>query len=737
LVSVPGVNTSTSSSVGDDLSVSIRGFDSTETSTLLDDHPIGPIGAFGNGFDYQDSPFFGIRDVETVFGSGATGVYGASTIAGAVNFFTINPTPQTHALIEQGVGSNGKALTGLQTTGTEGKLGFAFSHGVEGTYGLFAPALITQSGLNGADIRTATYANNTYEVDGTYVLRNDVGKLSYAFSPRTNFTVTGYSATSWDSKSGNGDNDFVTSQYNLYNTDKALAQNGGNSSVCLSNCGTLSEVDGTCTNFQQAALSDAAAGFSCLTPTAFSQAVAGPAGGGGGPWQAIRNQDYHARLSQALGVGQVSVDGYIDQYGLDYNRDSADQSFHTDIYHTTGLLIDDEIAGTLHDLAFGYNYQHQQHTGFTYPFFDQNGNQFNVLAATQAFDLDEHNFFIRDEYSPTRQLSVFANLWLNHSGTTGKNSFDPRLTFQYRPTGLDVLRLTAGHSNSEPDPSLLFAAPSYNTTPTNINPICGGQLNVIGGVSNPGLLPETASDAEFSYGRRISPLDTLELDLYNTTEYNALFGATLPLSALGQTQVPPSLIGAYLQRIASFCHNSPTTADLGVGTTYNAASARYRGIEISGNFGVAPHLNATADYDVQSSAYLNVPNSILMSNFTIINGSQLNNVPLHKANLGFDYAMPAGLDVEIDGHYIGDNNSWNRPHFMFANCSVTATANHISTTLGVNNVFNSAAQRYGYIGLGVFHAENQFGTDQNAFDQSSEEFGLPALQYFFTMTYKV
>lgn len=736
LVSVPGVNTATSSSVGDDLSVSIRGFDPTETATLLDGHPIGPIGAFGNGFDYQDSPFFGIRDIETVFGSGATGIYGASTIAGAVDFLTINPTPQTHALIEQGAGSNGKALTGLQATGTADKLGFAFSHGVEGTYGLFTHSTIEQSGLLGTDIRASNIAANTYEVSGTYVLRNDVGKLTYAFSPRTNFLVTLYSATSWDDKSGNGDNDNVSYGYNLYNTETGLAQNGGTSSVCLSNCGQPGEVDGTCTN-SQAALSDVPAGFSCVNPQTYAARTSGPAGGGGGPWQAIRNQDYHARLTQALGQGQINVDGYVDRYGLDYNRAAANQSFHSDFYRTTGFLIDDELASALHNVAFGYNYQHQQHTGDTFPFFDENGAQFNILAPAQEFDLNEGSFFARDEYTPNSRLSVFANLWLKHSSNTRTNSFDPRLSFMYRPTSTDVFRLTAGHSNSEPDPSLLYAFPSYNTTPNNINPLCGNQLNAIGSVSDQTLQPETATDAEASYGRRLGALATIELDAYTTDEHNALFSGNLPLSALGQTQVPPSLIEAYLQRIHNICHNNPTTADLSVSTTYNAAEARYRGIELSGNVSVARHLTATADYDVQSAAFLGVPDSILSQNVTIINGSQIYGIPLHKANLGFEFAPPSGLDVEIDGHYIGDGNRYNRPHFSFVNASVSQQANRITTTLGVNNIFNSVAQRYGYIGLGVFMPENRFGSDQNAFQQSSEQFGLPPLQYFFTMTYKI
>lgn len=743
LISVPGVNTFTSSSLGDDLSVSLRGFESSETATLLDGHPIGPIGAQSGGFDYQDSPFWGIRDVETIFGSGATGIYGQATIAGAVNFLSINPTQQPHALIEQGVGSYGKLMTGVQVTGSADKLGYAFSHGVEGTHGLFQSEIITNSGLNGSDIRAATYASNTYLVSSSYTLNNDLGKLTYAISPRTNLTLTAYSATSWDDKSGNGDNDFLSYQQNLYTTLKGLAANGGNSSVCISSCGTPSEVDGNCSNNTQAALADTPAGFACLKPTTFAADTSGPSGGHGGPWQAIRNQDYHARISQGLGIGQVNLDGYIDRYGLDYNRADANQSFHTDFYTNSGFLFDDEFALALHNLAFGYNYQHQIHTGDTFPGFDQNGNEIVTssgapfIVQNQAFFLNENSVFVRDDYTPNTRFAVLGNFWVKHSASTGVTSFDPRLTFRMTPDANNTFRLTGGRSNSEPDPSLLFAAPSYNTTPANINPVCGGQLNSIGSVSNPGLLPETASDAEFSYGRRVGHQDTVQIDLYNTYENNALFGANLPLSALGKTQVPPSLITAYLQRIANFCHSNPTTANLAVGTVYNAAAARYRGIEVTGIFHVLPMVTAEPEYDVQSSTFVGVPDSILMSNVTIINGSQIVGIPLHKANLGLDYSAPKGFDVELNGHYIGDGNQYNRPHFTFVNGSVSQQFGHVTAALGVNNIFNTVAQRYGYFGLGTFIPENKFGTDQNAFDQSVEQFGLPPTQLFFTATYRV
>ncbi len=147
LTTIPGRDDVTSSSVGDDMTLSIRGFDTTETATLLDGHPIGPVGAFGNGYNYNVSPFWGLSGADVVFGSGATGLFGATTIAGAVNFQTINPTRENHVSVTQGVGTDNKLMTGFLATGSEGKLGYAAAWGVQGTTGSFPGTMTTQTAL--------------------------------------------------------------------------------------------------------------------------------------------------------------------------------------------------------------------------------------------------------------------------------------------------------------------------------------------------------------------------------------------------------------------------------------------------------------------------------------------------------------------------------------------------------------------------------------------------------------
>ncbi len=122
---------------------------------------------------------------------------------------------------------------------TLGKLGYAVAHGVEGADGMFSPQVVAQTGNRGNEFTAAALANNTYSVAGTYVLHND---LQYTFDPRMRISVTGYSATSWDDKSGNGDTGFLPGQTVAYRSQQALDGNNNQSTVTLPN-----QTTATCT----------------------------------------------------------------------------------------------------------------------------------------------------------------------------------------------------------------------------------------------------------------------------------------------------------------------------------------------------------------------------------------------------------------------------------------------------------------------------------------------------------
>ena len=749
LATVPGLNAYTSSAVGDDLNIGIRGFNDSETATLLDGHPIGPIGAvggtFGGGqgaFDYQDSPFWGLRNVQTIFGSGAAGIYGATTIAGAVDFQTIEPTKDPHGLFEFGIGNNGKSMTAAQATGSFNKFGYALAWGVEGTYGMFIPQTVPQTGLLGNNQTAANLAANTYEVTGNYTLRDGLVKFGYQFDPTTNVTFTGYSGYSWDDKSGNGDTDFNSYDFVLYTTQQALL-GGPLPPITLANGNSFS-----CGANLVPVQADTTSGGACLTPQQYAGGASGPAGGGPGPWQAIRNQDYHGHFTKSFGRHLVTLDGFIDNYGIDYNRNIAGGFsstcncftgfFRTNIFNTNGVLAGDDFLTGKHDISFGFYTQHQSHraSNFGQTGTDAAGNPTFGITDLPTFYLNSNLYYVRDQYQPSEQLSLFGSFWFNHTNVTNATSFDPRLTVMWRPDPADVIRFTGGKANSVPDPSLAFSPVLFNTNFNGLTLCPGGLINVASG-GNPTLQPETASDVEGSVGHRFANGTLVQLEAYTAWENNALLSGTVPFATLGVTP-PPGYLDQLFARVKQVCPNvpNPTLANLTASAAVNAANARYQGIVFSTNVNILRNLSFSGDYNIQSAVFLNIPDSILMNNPFFVNGTQVQGTPLRKADMGFAYSNPRGAGVTFDGHFIDTNNGWNRPAFWFANASFSNNFGPVTLNFGVNNIFNSVAQQYGYIGLGTYTPVNSFNASSfpNALAEGSEEFGLPYRQMWFTIT---
>ncbi|MBV9103957.1 MAG: TonB-dependent receptor, partial [Candidatus Eremiobacteraeota bacterium] len=543
LNTLPGVNVvGQSSALGDDLYADIRGVGANETQTLIDGHPIGPIGAapgtFFNGvpstFDYQDSPTYALRNVQVTYGSGALGLYGTDSIGGTVDFQTLDPTRVPVSTFTQGVGNYGKSISDVQATGTIGKLGYALVHAVQGTYGNFAPQTTTQSGLLGNNLTASNIAANTYLVTANYLLRNDLLKLKYQLSGATSFQLTGYSGVSWDDKSGNGDNDFVTYDLQLYNAQQAAA--GGPTSVTGANGQTFS-----CPNKGNrnpiAVVTSQFPNGTCFSVAQYASSASGPAGGGPSPWQAIRNQDYHGRLLTQWGKNLISGDVFFDNYAVDYNRNVAGGpcsansqcnklypganfligGFDTGFTRSAGYLVSDDLQTNTNDLGFGFFSEHQNLTQTVF----NTTNTFKI-ASPPGLGVTVDNYFVRDVYTPPSRFSYFFNGWLKRSTVTDQTRFDPRLSIVFKPTAHDVIRLTGGTSTEAPAPALKLAETVFNTTPQNINPNCNG-LTEIGTSGNPNITSETGGDVELAYGHSFRDDSTVQVDFYNTNLANEIF----------------------------------------------------------------------------------------------------------------------------------------------------------------------------------------------------------------------
>jgi outer membrane receptor protein involved in Fe transport len=772
LTTVPGVITSTSSSIGDDMSLSIRGYDSTETATLLDGHPIGPIGAFGNGYNYNVSPFWGLSAADVIFGSGATGLFGATTIAGAVNFQTINPTPQSHFSVTQGVGNNNKAMTGLLGTGTIGKLGYAIAWGVQGTTGNFPGGFIQQTALLqtsvvhpgiGSPYRPSanasppppdlTHANaynlvNYYPVVGNYSQYNWVGKLVYSFSPKTTLQFTSYAANTWQNSTGIGDNDYQTFPYVLYGAQLELAtiraSKGGLNTILVN--GKLR----SCHN-SIAVLVDNAQGFTCMNAVQYAENFYGPFGGSIDKWRTLGNQDYDARATQQIGSGIVTLEGFVDSYnynaqkgpGVAFGPYGPGPSF-LNLYRNRGYLLSDDFPMSKNDLGFGYSWLHQSNTNGQFPYSLPNGTTYNTFGNNPPLYLATASYFVRDNWVPNDKFSAFASFWIQRSLDTSSTHFDPRISLIYRPDSSDVIRLTGGRSYSEPDPSLIAFAPPVYGAPSAIN--CpysttgAASLVPIASVANPELQPETAEDLELAYGHRFTATTNIQADVYQSWESQALLNGNVSIVGFPGITVPTSYIDKALARLNSCSGLHPSIHNLAFSTTYNAAGARYRGIVLSTNVGITRNVTLNAAFDIQSAAYVGIPQDILLANTSLLDGGQIYGIPLRQGTAGIAYQDNHGFGARMDATYIGGNNSWNRNPFWFVNASVSKQSGPVTIGLGVYNWFNSAAQNYGLIGYGVYQPQNFYGLAAqggaiNGIQQGNEQYGLPFRQFWMTVRY--
>ena len=751
LGTLPGLNLNgLSSSVGDDLSVNIRGFGTSETSTLIDGHPIGATGPGSGGFSFQDSPSFAIGRTVVTVGSGALGLYGTDAIGGTIDMQTIEPTQKPHFTVTQGFGNFGKSFTDLQATGTADKLGYAFVHAVQGTYGPWAPAQRVQTNGLGLDFSSGNIAANTYSTSGNYLLRNDLAKLNYAFDDKTNFTFTYIDASSWDDKSGNGDNCYNSVPYQAYQGQQTI-NSGPNTYPGNANPGDPGSI--TCTGSIAVNLNS---GPACVDTNTYAALSNGLVPGGPGPFQAHRLNDYHARLTHAFGTNFVTVDYFTNRFSTDYNRNVAgglDPSgtfltggYNSSFVDTTGLLVSDDITTANNDLGFGYYVQHQKEFG-SQTFYDQTNNP-TALTTIQnpVFAPGEYDVFLRDVLNAGKPVAYYLNAWIKHSTVTKGTYFDPRLSFVFRVSPSDVIRLTGGRSTGIPDPSLLYGPPNLNTTPTNLSHVSVPPLlNLVGSVANPGLQPETATDLELAIGHRFKEDSIIQVDFYESFEKNKIFSGQQPISSVPLGPIAQPIYNAFQnQYIAQFCslqHISPcpiTAANLGVTTNFNAASARFQGIEITGRQRFNRNLYADYSYDVQSGVYLGVPDLLLRTQATIINGAQINGLALNKATVAFDYASHRGFEVRVDTNHVGANNSYGRPDFWYSNGFISQDLGKLTTlNVGVQNIFNQASSDVSTVGIAPFVATNQFNPYSQNRQVNFATTGLLPTQYTASLTFHI
>jgi outer membrane receptor protein involved in Fe transport len=742
---LPGVNlTGQDSAVGDDLHLDIRGIGVSESTVMLDGHQIGPFGAGGAGFNLQLTPLWSLRNVNVIPGSAAQGLYGVDAIGGAIDLQTLNPTKTPQGTFIQGFGDQGKSESVLQSTGTIGKLGYAVSSSVQGTYGEFAPQQRLQPAfLTGTqDFSSAgiAAAGALYATSGNYLLRDNLAKFTYSFSPNTTLTYTFYEASSFDDKTGNGDNDSNPADFQLVTNTLPFINNFNGALIPITVGGVTSTPCAAPTSPNAASIPiNTNSGIKCFNASQYNAATFGANGGGGDRQQEDRLVDNTLRLSHQVGNNAIAATLYTDAYQIDTTRSPKTQE---SAFNTFGLQLSDDITNERNDFGFGYYAPNQQE--FT------NDTVGGVLTPNPTLEQTTSNYFLRDSYNLNDQTTVFANGWFKHSSVTDGTTFDPRLSFVYHATTNDVVRFSAARVDNVPDIGLTAGAPSFSN-PGSVNVTCNN-LTGIGTVPSSNLVPEDAKDIELGFGHRFRDDSQVQVDLYDTNITNQIVGTAVPLSALPQFLNNPAFLAqlsGYISKLNTSCQgNTPvmTAAELSqivsVSSSLNAAAGRYEGVEVSGRQRINHHVYLDYSYDIQSAKFEGLNTQTLLMAPNLINGTQITAIPLQKGSLGIDYASH-GTEFRLDGFYVGNNNGYDRPAYTFFNGSITHAFKDTILDFGIQNLFNSATTQFGLIGDGVYTPFNPVFAAANApvpttgLANGNEEFGLAPRSFTFTVTQRV
>lgn len=755
IAQLPGLNlTGGPHTVGDDTTIDIRGMGAGEVRPLIDGHPIGPIGVLNQDYyNYANSPFALLDNIQVTVGSGASGLYGVDVIGGTIDFQTLSPTVKPHAQITQEFGNDGTLGSIFKATGSVGRFGYAVGHSVLGTYGDFAPGQIFQGARpnnnsnlqNGGactgsnDLTSCNTLLNTYAVSANYKELNDLVKLRYAFAPGTALTISGYSGNDRADSTGNGDNDYIP-----YAT--RLAQIQTQPQTCAGGYTVVTDSNPT----------------ACYTAQQWAAASSGPFGGGADRNRGTSLQDFNAQFTTQVGMHSISVDAYSDYYNYHKYSSSAagldpTGSFfvgggtYEDNYLTHGILVTDDIATTLNDFGFGYFVEHQAESGNNFA-YDSAANT-GTLVLQPDLGEGDYSFFIRENYFVNSKFSIFGNAWSRRSSVTNHTSFDPRLSLVYKVTPNDVVRLTGGQADGDPGANVAFAnALSGFSNPSSLNPTCAPTLlNSVatGGSSN--LLPERSSDIEGAYGHKFWADSAINVVAYVSSVQDQLFSGVFPITpyALANPAIAGSLAG-FATKINGACGTNydATTVipHLGLSGVFNASSALFRGVEVTGRIRIVPAVALDYVYDIQSSQQFGEPIGVLTNNPFVLDGGQIVGIPVHKGSLALDYSAHQ-FEAQLQGYYVGVNNTLNRPAYTFFNGFLShAIGKNLSATLSGYNLFDQNAQIYGYFGEQLPNPENQYQPGySNAIQQSlnvgfgtqSELLGLEPRLVTLSMTLKL
>ncbi|MBV9718814.1 MAG: TonB-dependent receptor [Candidatus Eremiobacteraeota bacterium] len=645
----------------------VRGPDPTETLVDIDGHQMNN----GNTGDFDLSLLdpAALQEVQVLYGIAPSSLIGPNTIGGGINILTLQPTIAPQSLLRIFGGSYGTYGETIQTTGTDDRIGYAFSLHATSSAGSVNQTILAPPPGVAPPANDETPQNVGSGSYGSSIL----GKLRYQLGGPDGY---GYVQLDFRNQAVSKDESSLLTNY----TPPGFAGGGGDDAVHLG--GALSPLDqnpsGGYQSFAGTLLGSHQSNLGLDTQL--------PLGGelvNGAPATLFQFSHLTTVASQSVSGAGAETQPYLynqrdllgdDWLELDHHFTSGMLSFKYDVEteNLTTNYVQSQVTAQARRIGnpFGANNTPMPADQISNGVFNPDG-----IPPVQTFPLaqTERSAVLRYNGDPTSHIHYSLAAYDSDFSTFG-HSFDPRAGFVWTPTGNTAVRASVGTTFQTPQLSELVVPPPADRVPV------GGVIYI----GNPNLRPDHATDYDLGMEQILNfsrhPFH-LSMDFYQTN-LRAPSSETNPIAIPG-------------------CQTKRKPVPCPIAMPVNAGNGVYRGFDIHGDQQIVRDLHLRAGWDVDSSFLTEIP--VLVQDGTLAAGQQSLGQPLHKAYLALEQEPPLGLRYGAELDYEGWYNELNRSPYATLDAHVAYRRAGYEYGLYGTNLTNVYATPFTIVGGGLVY----------------------------------
>jgi len=629
-------------------SVALRGPDPTETLVDIDGHEVNNSNS--GDFDLSLLDPADLEGVQLVYGIAPSSLIGPSSIGGAINVRTLEPTAKPHGLLRLSTSTFGAFGSTISGTGTADRLGYAVS----------LHRTTTPNEVDGVQIMNAQ--GDSSVVGSAVDADSALAKLRYSFGAAR----TGYVQLSFRDQTAVRDvSAALTSIQPAVRTavTPSAAIDDARARVnALENAGVSPRL--IFNGFAGSALFDHNAGYGLdlqvpvridsdgvATTTALyrhltslaAQSVTGPANG---------ISPYYYNDRDRLAEDTLEVDHRFSTATLAFKFRLRSELLDTENPSNTSAVTDQT---------------HLVRTDAT-NFFAESAAQATARDTLNGLGQTERSLALRLTYDPTPQFHYTAATYYSSFSSFGQ-SFDPRLGTVWTPNASTALRASAGTTFQAPQLTELYIPPVLP------QPDANGHVDI----GNPNLKADHATEYDVGLEQLVGAGDRatrLSVDVYRTN-----------LRTPSQRYRPGAICDPGKPEPA--CESYPV----------NIGNAVYTGAELRAEHNVDRRTVVRLGFGITSAYPRNVPAEVQSG--SLLPGEQFLGVPLHKATLSVQHSAETGFSYNATLLYEGRYNELNQPPFTTLAAGVDWSWHDLLVSLHATNITDVYDTKFTHAGFGV------------------------------------